>query len=441
MMVTLYSGHIQGGQTHEGTAPAVLDRDVMLVYEGTFQSMDGEVTITRAHLEKLAKNHNARLDTLTFDHKETPMRDLPPIQLDHTGSARDTVGRVVSKLELKDVTIEGKQCVALFGRARFLGIENCERASDGRWTNVSIGADLEAGVLKELSVTPFPAAQHAALLAKGATMPMPEEMKKRCKKYLTEEKKLSDKEADEKLAALSDDDAKKLSEEVDEDDKKKLAAEEDEEKKKLAAEEDEKKKDLGKEPDGDEGAKLAAKRAKVTNLMAEAKATAKLAKLEAKRSEVSVRLSGLRAKQLITPAEEKTLSDLRLAEASDDALALAWKILESREPVISVGQLGSVKAVDLSKIGEATKNARLGDDMKAVLANMPFTRAALEATNGKDNGVQLSDQVPSPTSMAAPAVAPIVVNHEDQQKRIEDLQRQVSKLSALLEQMGELVAA
>ncbi len=441
MIVTLYSGHIQGGpNVTEGTAPAVLDRDVLLVYVGTFNSMDGEVKITRQHIDKLAANHNARLDKLTIDGTETPMRDLPPIQVDHTSSAHDTVGRVVSRLTVKDHPIEGVMTPCLFGKARFLGQENCEKANDGRWTNVSIGADLEAGVLKELSVTPFPAAPHASLLSsKGPSMAFPDEMKKRCKKYLTEEKKMSDEDADKKLAALSDEDGKKLSDEVDEHDKKMAA--EDDEKKKLAADEEEKKKDLAADEDDkdDKEKKLSAKKKKITALMASANDAVRLAKLEARRGTVTIKLSRLRSEQRITPAEEKTLNDLKLAERSDEALELAWKILETREPVIHAGQFGSVKVVDLASAGEAMKRARLSSEETSVLSNMPFTRKMIEATNGGKETTALSDQAPAPVRMSEPEPT-TTVDHDAQQQRIQTLEAQVTKLAGTLEALSELVA-
>ncbi len=452
-MVTLYSGHIQGSpQTVDSTGAAVLDRDIAMVYVGVFQSMDGEVEITADHLHKLAKNHNARLDRLSLDGSETPMRDLPPIQLDHTTSAKDTIGRVIGKLRVESIDINknGKPVPTLLGKGRFIGAENCTKASDGRWTNVSIGADLEEGVLKELSVTPFPAAPNASLLSaakQGTTMPMPDEMKKRCRKFLTEEKKLSEEDADKKMAALSDEDAKKLSEEVDEDEKKKkLAADDDEEKKKLAAEEDEKKK-LARASDDDpeeddkkkEKKELAAKKAKIVTLMAAASETVRLAKMEARRGTVTSRLSRLRAEQRITPAQEKNLHDLKLAEASDEAMTLAFKVLESAEPVVHVGQLGSIKVLDLSSAGNAMKQARLSETEADMKANMPFTSAMLKGTNGGDgNNVQLS-AARDPVVEQRQSVD--TEDHTAAQQRIAALEGQLIQMSKTLETLSELIAS
>ncbi len=460
MIVTLYSGHLQGDQPLPSgvAAPGSADRACMLVYEGTFNSMDGEVTITASQLERLAANHNARLDRLmtSIGGGETPMRDLPPVQLDHSNLASNTVGRVVGKLSVAPAVIDGVEKLALYGGIRFLGAENIEKAKDGRFTHVSIGADLEAGELKELSVTPFPAAPKASLLTRGSnTMPMPDEMKKRCRKYLTEEKKMSEEDADKKLAALSDDDAKKLSEEVDEDEKKKLAAKDDDDKKDLAEDDkDEKKKDLAegdddkKDKDKDDDKKLSAKKKKLTQLMGAVSGTLKLARLEAKRGEVTVRLSKLRAAGQLTPAEEKTLVKekltVKLAEASDEALALVWAVMEAREPQIASGQLGSIKAADLSVAGSEMRKARVASSERVMLSNMPFTSQVLANTkkaNGETSGddVRLSydpyeSMTPAPKDEPAP-------HNEEQEKRVEALQKQITTLSSQLEAVTQLMMA
>ena len=150
-----------------------IDRPAMLVYEGEFESMDGPVKVTAEHLKNLADAHNSHLSKFKrLANGELPPKNCPPIQLDHTSSARDTVGRLVSDLQVGLFTNdEGQEVSALFGTLRFLGVDNCERVMDGRWTDLSIGADFENSVLSEITVTPFPAAKGSALLSskrKGA---------------------------------------------------------------------------------------------------------------------------------------------------------------------------------------------------------------------------------------------------------------------------------
>lgn len=145
----------------ESSDHAHIDRDAMLVYAGTFESMDGPVEITDDHIQLIHKSFSDR--TIHFS-AQTPenLKEFPPVQLDHSTSATMTVGRLIGPLSIGDY--EGKK--ALFGKLRILGRENVEKASDGRWTHLSIGADLETGKLNELTITPFPAAPNAAMLAR-----------------------------------------------------------------------------------------------------------------------------------------------------------------------------------------------------------------------------------------------------------------------------------
>lgn len=160
--IRLLSGEFE---TKESTQDSELsiDRKVMLVYCGQFESMDGPVEIKDEHIDSLAKNHNDLMTKLAgLAGKDIPLKNCPPIQLDHSVSARDTVGRLVGPLEVGEHN--GKK--ALYGTMRIMGKENVERVKDGRWTNVSIGADLDSAKLTELSITPFPAAPDAAMLSR-----------------------------------------------------------------------------------------------------------------------------------------------------------------------------------------------------------------------------------------------------------------------------------
>lgn len=152
-----------------------LDRPVMLVYTGDFESMDGPVKISDGDIENLAKNHNGFLSRLSrLATGEVPMKHCPPLQLDHSPSATMTVGRLIGDLKVGETQIsvqaQGHDPVwetrkALLGTVRVLGRENVEKVLDGRWTHVSIGADLASHKVNELSLTPFPAAANASLLA------------------------------------------------------------------------------------------------------------------------------------------------------------------------------------------------------------------------------------------------------------------------------------
>lgn len=160
--VRLLSGSFEGEAVNAADNLS-MEKAAMLVYEGKFESMDGDVTVTKEHIALLAKNHNEELVKLG----DNPLpKDCPPIQLDHSPSAKDTVGRLIGPL----VVGEYKGKAALFGRMKILGAENVEKVKDGRWTHLSLGADLEAGKLNELTITPFPAAQNASMLGKFRLM-------------------------------------------------------------------------------------------------------------------------------------------------------------------------------------------------------------------------------------------------------------------------------
>lgn len=275
--------------------------------------------------------------------------------------------------------------------------------------------------------------------------------KEKLKKHLMKTAKCSAEEAEKKLAEMPEDDQKKLAAEVDEEEKK-LAAEEDEKAKKLAAEEDEKKKDLAhQEPDGDEGEKkLTAARPKIVQLMGEAKESIRLAKIEARKSEISIRLSKLRAQAKLSPAEEKVLmkeitlsagKTVRLAEATDDSLALVWAVLEAREPVIHVGQLGTVKPLDLSDAGKAVKGVRLAAEAKATLSNMPFTAKMMAKTAGTEETetVRPADAVRETETVTETHVES-ASTIEEQQKQLAAFQEQLAKLSAITIALAEVIA-
>lgn len=412
----LFSGQIDapaGATTPTGEAPFTLDRPVRIVYEGVFNSMDGEVTLTAEDIDAIAANHNAKLAKLTVAGTELTARDYPPMQLDHSESATATIGRLWGSLESKDALVNGERKRALFGNARFIGQENTQKAADGRYTHVSIGFDPTTNELDEISVVPFPAAPNAALLSRGRLAMKPEHLKA----YLTSAKGMSEDDALRHLGGLDDDGKTKLGEEMKDhlakmgaevpEDKEqgKLAAEDDEEKKKLAAEEEEKKKlaeedekeklaRAAEDDEKDEGKKLArGKKTKLAAQLKDAHEKLRLARLEVKKGEVKARLSGLRGQAKITPAEEKNLEakrfgtkKLALHELDDIALEAVLGVMEAREPVLDVRRLGSAKGVDLANMGAAMKKARLAAQESETLSNMPFTKLALANTRAAEGG-------------------------------------------------------
>lgn len=302
------SGQLEG----ESSAPSgavKYKREVLLCYEGEFESMDGPVVVTEEKLERIAQNYNAILARAKEVSKDGTIPDkfATPLQLDHSDSAKETVGRNYDDLKLAPYKkLDGSIVTGLYSYTTFIGKDNVENGSNGIWSNVSIGADFENGIFQELTITPFPAAAEASLLSKTAkrktnisTINNGDGImgkKEICLKYMMDKKEMSKEKAEEeytkmedgkidemcnkmkklmedtegaekkklaagdvsKMSAEDKEKVKKMAAAIDEeDDKKKLAAKEDEDKKKLAAEEDEEKKKLAAKKEEDDK-KLAA---------------------------------------------------------------------------------------------------------------------------------------------------------------------------------------
>lgn len=197
------TGYIES-QEHQGEIPAYLDRPALLVYSGSFRSMDGPVDVTPEHLDLMASTYNSTLEKFKrLASGGLPIRMAPPVQLDHSTSSKDTVGRVIGTLQVKDhVLDDGSQVKALVtDKMRILGRENVEKVLDGRWVHLSMGADFDKGQFSELTITPFPAAEDARMLSKSRG----ESVMKKLIELLKAKFKLSDDEAKKKAEGMTDD--------------------------------------------------------------------------------------------------------------------------------------------------------------------------------------------------------------------------------------------
>lgn len=366
MIHRLKIGSIDGAIAMEGDSENAIIRPAMLVYTGVFQSADGEVKVDDSDIVRLSENHNKVLSKVkrlaSNGSTDLPLKYCPPIQLDHSTSARDTVGRLIGEVESRETEIEGKTVKALFGNIKILGADNVERVKDGRWTNLSIGADFDDGVISEVTITPFPAAHESSFLSSkrsGESMD-----KAKLKKHLMDKKGMSEEDADKELSRLSEDSNKeelsKLEKEVDEDEKK-LTADKDA---------DDKDKELSGDEDADDKkAKLSAAREKIKTLSAGFGESIGKARLAARQTTFMARLSKLRAAGKVTPAEIKKMDIAKLSAASQESIDLVFQSYEEREPVIMAGMYGDARSLDISKIAEARKKAKLEAETRS---NMPF---------------------------------------------------------------------
>lgn len=345
--------------------------------------MDGPVDVTDDQLRLVVQAFTARL--AKFAEGAVPMKECPPMQVDHTSSAHDTVGRLTGPLSLEEMEIDGEMRLALVGFTTVLGKENVEKVLDGRWTNLSVGCDFDTGEIKELTITPFPAAAHAALFSQPTRLGEGMDAKAKLKKHLMENDKLSEKDADEKLSKMSEDDAKK--------ELSRMAAE-DEEKAKLAADEEEKKKLAAEESEKDEAKKLALRKERLTRLSARTVARAADGGVRLARAQVMVRLSKLKADAKITPAEIKKIDVEKLAKLSSEARNAVLASYDSREPVIHIGTVGSVKALDPTAMMSAQskkKFDKLYAESRGRFTSLgPVDPAAVNATPPAANPAPLS---------------------------------------------------
>lgn len=404
--IRLFSGLLEGDVKVDDKS-GHLDKPVMLVYAGKFESMDGPVEIKDEDIEKLAANHNSKFEQLQLAHGDGSVKGCPPIQLDHSTSATHTVGRLVGGLTVGEHTpAGGKPVKALLGTCRFLGADNIEKVMDGRWQNVSMGADMEGHELSELTITPFPAAAEATLLSKNKLSTEEKKMGykdtkekadlyAKCKKHLMDEKKMSEEDSDKHLEALDDEGVKKMAAEEDERSSK-LAADEDEKAKKLAADEEEKKKS--------ELSRLAALEEPKKKMIALNKnmiAHQKKVQLARKKVEISTRLSKLRADGKVTPAEVKKMNLEEMAGQDQAVIDATLKSYSDREPVIDTGLHGTIKALSAGQITSRLKKMTMEREELQTRLNMPSKRdealkrlAELDMSEAEAN--KLAAETPAP---------------------------------------------
>lgn len=443
-IVRLEVGSLEGEGT-ESADKGYYEKPVMMVYTGKFKSLDGDVEIKDEDIDKLVSNHNSILSKLSrLATGEVPLRHNPPLQLDHSTSARDTVGRLVGPIKAGEYEHEGEKKKAMFGTCRFLGADNIEHVKDGRWAHVSIGADLENHKLTELSITPFPAAADASLLKRLAS----EGVHKDCDykvfqqdgstKWVWETKyksgvvdsesaattaakacidenidahpnlennhlhlsgvaKMSFKETKEKMSkyekcrkhltgykAMSEEDADKHLEGMKDDELTAMAAECDDHEKKMA---DEAAKEHGQ---------LKAHKGKLVALSKGMKATGAKVQLAEAKTKISVRLGRLKAEGKISPAEIKGMDLDALAGKGADVVEATLSSYEKREHIIDTGLVGSTKALTPSQIARLTKDLNMETEELQTRLNMGMKRedAVKRMKELEDKRKRLSEMQP-----------------------------------------------
>jgi hypothetical protein len=104
-----------------------------------------------------------------------------------------------------------------------------------------------------------------------------------------------------------------------------------------------------------------------------------------RRASLGASIARLRACGKITPAEIKKMDMDQLSAQNDATVKAVLATYENRQPVIMVGQFGSVRACDASEVVKEVQNIQLE---RETLANMKFTSNAL----GRNNLAAETDQ-------------------------------------------------
>lgn len=432
-------GHLSLGEAADASdTETVLERPALLVYEGQFNSQDGPVDVTNDDLDRLVENHNAKLSKMKnlIAGAVSSLRFCPPVQLDHSTLAAQTVGRVVGELVRGNYVDEetGDNLSGVFGRIRILGRENVEKARDGRFIHVSVGADFAKGVLNELSITPFPAAARAAMLKDGNANPpgdpkmtLIDRLKKyfklsedkdaeakqeRMKNFLTAEKKMSDDDAVKEMASMDDEKVKALSEEIDAHEQK-LASDKKADEERLAKEAEEKAANLAAATAATEkAAKLTADQKEgFVKLAKSLKSAQEGVRLAQRQINISSRLAKFRSDAKITPAEEKKIDIVKLSKENDATIEQVMKSYQDREPVIMAGVFGSSKAENVAQLSARLQKEKIELETRL---NMPSKRAAaLKAISEKNEQIKRLQEGQPPVEASAPAAGNTLAQYNE----------------------------
>lgn len=355
-----------------------IDKRCVLLTAGTFNSMDGEVTITDEHLQKICDVYNNKIEEIKLQGRDPSMADYQPAQLDHSTSARDTVGRLIGPLSVGE--INGKS--TLFGVIRFLGQEAIEKVSDGRWTHLSVGIkSLESCELDEITVTPFPACRDAILFSEKGNKMSDEEKKE--EKNLAEEKTDKEEKEEKKLTDDKDEndkkEEKKLSDDKDTDDKK--------DEKKLN---DEKANDENEE---DEKEEKEMSKKKLSAAFTAFKSKQEAIKLAMKEANLKATFKRLQAQAKILPAEMKKIDVARLAKSSQETIDAVVDSYELRQPLVYTQVMGTVHAINPTLIRKEIKEKHLSDLEKETRAR--FSSIPKKDDQQSNNDTNFSNNKPT----------------------------------------------
>lgn len=303
----------------DGSSESII-KQAILVHAGPngskieFESSDGPIVFDEERIKNIVDANNAEREKMISEYGgNAPDGAFPPILDQHQDSSNDHIrGRLVGefKFEKRDIPKVGKNVPCVISEIKFLGEETVKKVKDGRIYHLSVGISEESNLLGELSTVIEPAAAGAMVLSKAKS------------KILKKENSMS---------------------------KKRLAAH----KARMT--------------------KLESIGSTLKTLAKKSEDSKKVIQLAKSETEVKSRLYKLMRAGKLTPAEYKKIDLKRLAALPKEAMDTVMDTYEALEPKVLIGQRGSTDAIDFAKIGsdlEKTQFKRLKAEAKADLKKL-----------------------------------------------------------------------
>lgn len=171
-----------------------------------------------------------------------------------------------------------------------------------------------------------------------------------------------------------------------------------------------------KEEPSEKDVKMKAFKEKFSTLSGSFNQQANLVRLATKKSQIVVKLAGLRAEGKISPAEIKKIDVTKLAGTNDATVNAVFDSYAAREPVILTGVYGTKKAEDLAKL---SKLKATSDLRREALDSMPNIKK-MKANVSKQNSTQMSGVDPATKPVTLP-IEPLTAKMDEASEHLATL--------------------
>jgi hypothetical protein len=140
-------------------------KKALLCRTGSFDGMNGEVTVTKEMLEDLCDTYVNQKINPTNDN------DFAPILIDHERKTENVMGRLLpDNLEVKEwKEINGEMEYGLFGDLRIDDLDAQAKVGTGKYAHLSISFDEDSNEIFEVSFVAVEAARGSIVLANNST--------------------------------------------------------------------------------------------------------------------------------------------------------------------------------------------------------------------------------------------------------------------------------